>query len=94
MKKKSPKGIKGFHAWQMRWFELTTLKLAYWEVSMDGAVDEKGGLPLTDIVDVRKHAKDDENFNPRVKLFGQLSGILNEDLFSSGTKFGLKFRGI
>ena len=27
MKKKSPKGIKGFHAWQMRWFELTTLKL-------------------------------------------------------------------
>ena len=34
---------------------------------------------------VRKHAKDDENFNPRVKLFGQLSGILNEDLFSSAT---------
>ena len=33
MKKKSPKGIKGFHAWQMRWFELTKLKLAYWEVA-------------------------------------------------------------
>ncbi len=63
MKKKSPKGIKGFHAWQMRWFELTTLKLAYWEVSMDGAVDEKGGLPLTDIVDVRKHAKDGDRLD-------------------------------
>ena len=63
MKKKSPKGIKGFHAWQMRWFELTTQKLAYWEVSMDGAVDEKGGLPLTDIVDVRKHAKDGDRLD-------------------------------
>jgi len=63
MKKKSPKGIKGFHAWQMRWFELTTTKLAYWEVSMEGAVDEKGGLPLTDLVGVRKHVKDGERLD-------------------------------
>jgi hypothetical protein len=63
MKKKSPKGIKGFHAWQMRWFELTTHKLAYWEVSMEGAVDEKGGLPLTDLVGVRKHVKDGERLD-------------------------------
>ena len=30
---------------------------------MDGAVDEKGGLPLTDIVDVRKHAKDGDRLD-------------------------------
>lgn len=63
MKKKSPKGIKGFHAWQMRWFELTAHKLAYWEVSMEGVVDEKGGLLLTDLVDVRKHVKDGERLD-------------------------------
>lgn len=63
MKKKSPKGIKGFHAWQMRWFELTKIKLAYWEVSMEGAVEEKGGLPLKDLVGVRKHVNDGERLD-------------------------------
>ena len=38
--KKNRKGIKGFHAWQMRWFELTKVKLAYWEVSMRGGRGE------------------------------------------------------
>ena len=28
MKKKSPKGLRGLHAWQMRWFELTRTHLS------------------------------------------------------------------
>ena len=67
MKKKSPKGLKGFHAWQMRWFELTKVKLAYWEVSMEGAVDEKGAVLIGDLAGVRKHVKDGERLDLLLK---------------------------
>lgn len=67
MKKKSPKGLKGFHAWQMRWFELTKKKLAYWEVSMEGAVDVKGAVEMADIAGVRKHVKDGERLDLKLK---------------------------
>ena len=36
LKKKSPKGLPGMHAWQMRWFELTAEHITYWEISMEG----------------------------------------------------------
>jgi len=67
MKKKSPKGLKGFHAWQMRWFELTKVKLAYWEVSMEGAVEEKGCVLLDALAGVRKHVKDGERLDLMLK---------------------------
>lgn len=67
MKKKSPKGLKGFHAWQMRWFELTKVKLAYWEVSMEGAVEEKGAVLISDLAGVRKHVKDGERLDLMLK---------------------------
>ena len=88
MKKKSPKGIKGFHTWQMRWFELTTQKLAYWEVSMEGAVEEKGGLPLTDLVGVRKHVKDSERLDLMVgsKRLFQLCAPSNAERDEWATK--------
>lgn len=60
--KRSPKSFAGIHAWQQRWFELTTTKLTYFEVvlreseqdfvSVAVAV-EKGVIPLSELAGVR-----------------------------------------
>ena len=53
LKKKSPKGLPGMHAWQMRWFELTAEHITYWEISMEGEVEEKGAIEVVDLAGVR-----------------------------------------
>eukprot|EP00316_Scyphosphaera_apsteinii_P015977 CAMPEP_0119312534 /NCGR_PEP_ID=MMETSP1333-20130426/26820_1 /TAXON_ID=418940 /ORGANISM="Scyphosphaera apsteinii, Strain RCC1455" /LENGTH=379 /DNA_ID=CAMNT_0007317175 /DNA_START=99 /DNA_END=1238 /DNA_ORIENTATION=+ len=67
MKKKSPKGLRGLHAWQMRWFELTMTRLSYWEVSMEGAVDMRGSVALNELVGVRVHQGDEERLDLKLK---------------------------
>jgi len=65
LKKKSPKGLPGVHAWQTRWFELTPTALMYWELSVLESAEKKGRIILSDVIGVRAHQvkKDDHRFD-------------------------------
>jgi len=68
LKKKSPKGLRGMHAWQMRWFELNAKELRYWEVSMEGVVNLRGNVSLAELlVGVRVHHTDGERIDLLLK---------------------------
>ena len=67
LKKKSPKGLPGMHAWQMRWFELTAEHITYWEISMEGEVEEKGAIEVVDLAGVRNHQSDGERLDLLMK---------------------------
>jgi len=58
---------KGLQKWQIRWFELTIHRLAYWEVAADGAVDARGSFALREIVDVLPHHRNVLRFHLKLR---------------------------
>lgn len=67
IKLRSSQRIKGLHKWQVRWFELTPLRLSYWEVASDGTAEARGAFPFLDVIGVRNHTRSAHRIELRLR---------------------------
>jgi len=58
-KKKGPRSITGKRSWQVRWFELTSTAVQYFEVGADAEVLSRNVIPLSSLDAFRPHETDE-----------------------------------